>query len=227
MFGERLRKARKSKDLTLEQLANMYNLKYHGGLSKGTLSKYENNNQEPMITTVANLANILDVSVDYLIDDDVNNDIPYQYEKSLNFPDITEDYVTFPVLGEIAAGYDHIAMEDWDCDTVDIPESYLRGHSSSDFFVLRVKGDSMYPLYHDGDKVLILKQSDINASGDIGVIIYDDEYATLKKIEYEQGKNRLRLVPINPNIPPVLIEGEDIEHCRILGIPKLLIREID
>lgn len=70
MFGQRLFNARKTKNLTLEQLAQIYNDKFDGGLSKGTLSKYENGKQEPMISTVGNLASILGVSVDYLINDE-------------------------------------------------------------------------------------------------------------------------------------------------------------
>ena len=42
MFSENLKIARKRKDYTLEQLANEYNKRFGGGLSKGTLSKYEN-----------------------------------------------------------------------------------------------------------------------------------------------------------------------------------------
>ena len=58
MFSENLKIARKRKDYTLEQLANEYNKRFGGGLSKGTLSKYENGKQEPMITVVINLAEI-------------------------------------------------------------------------------------------------------------------------------------------------------------------------
>ena len=39
----------------------------------------------------------------------------------------------------------------------------------------------MYPQYQDGDKVLILRQSTVNYSGDVGAVIYDDEISTLKK----------------------------------------------
>ncbi len=67
MFGERLKEARKSKGLTLEQLAELYNKTYNKGLNKGTLSKYENSKQEPMITVVQNLAALLGVSTDYLV----------------------------------------------------------------------------------------------------------------------------------------------------------------
>lgn len=216
MFGKKLSAARKGKGLTLEQLADMYNEKYDGGMSKGTLSKYENEKQEPMISTVGNLAAILGVSADYLMG----------LSDSFPAPNITEEYTTFPVIGEIAAGYDHIALESWDGDTVDVPDSYLRGYQKDEFFVLCVKGDSMYPAYQDGDKVLILKQSVMNFSGEIGAVLYDDEIATLKKVEYKQGEDWIRLVPVNPNFPPMTIEGEQLNHCRIIGIPKLLLREV-
>lgn len=59
LFGDNLKKARKEKNLTLENLAEKYNERFDAGLSKGTLSKYENGKQEPMITVVNNLATIL------------------------------------------------------------------------------------------------------------------------------------------------------------------------
>ncbi|MDY3030528.1 MAG: helix-turn-helix transcriptional regulator [Clostridia bacterium] len=67
MFSENLKIARKRKDYTLEQLAKEYNHRFGGGMSKGTLSKYENGKQEPMITVVINLADLLGVSVDFLV----------------------------------------------------------------------------------------------------------------------------------------------------------------
>lgn len=85
----------------------------------------------------------------------------------------------------------------------------------------------MYPLYHDGDKVLILKQDTLGFSGQIGAILYDDENATLKKVEFAAGEDWLRLVPINANYPLKRITGEELNHCHIIGIPRLLIREID
>ena len=136
-----------------------------------------------------------------------------------------KDVETFPVIGDIAAGFDRIAIEDWGGETVDIPTAMLKGHSKDDFVVLSVKGDSMYPIYQENDKVLILKQSSLNYSGQIGAVIYDD-CATLKKVEYKDGEDWLKLIAINPAYPPRKIENEELEGCRILGIPKLLIREI-
>ena len=60
----------------------------------------------------------------------------------------------------------------------------------------------MYPLYMDGDKVLILKQSTLNRSGEIGAILYNGDNATLKKVEYVEGEDWMKLVPVNPEYPP-------------------------
>ncbi|MBO4265474.1 MAG: helix-turn-helix transcriptional regulator [Clostridia bacterium] len=67
MFGQRLKLARLTNKLTLEELANIYNSKFTGGLNKGTLSRYENEKQEPKVNVVKNLAAILGVSPDYLL----------------------------------------------------------------------------------------------------------------------------------------------------------------
>ena len=152
----------------------------------------------------------------------------WEDERASKYPEprITEDIVTFPVIGEMAAGYEHIALEDWDGETIDIPVQYLHGRSQKDYMVLTVKGDSMYPLYLEGDKVLVLKQSTLNRSGEIGLIRYDGEIATLKKVEYVDGENWMKLIPLNPQYPPRMIEGEDLEQCEVLGIPRLIVREI-
>ena len=141
-------------------------------------------------------------------------------------PAVTEDVVTFPVLGEVAAGYDHIAYEDWSGATVDVPKSWLRGRNRDDYFTLRVTGDSMYPEYQDGDIVLVLKQSTMNRSGQIGVVMYDDDKATLKRVEYVIGEDWMKLSPTNPMYAPVMVRDELLEHCRVLGIPKYVIREV-
>ena len=187
---------------------------------------WETGATEPDTASLQKIADYFDVTVDYLLG---RTDIKKEPEGSVikfPYPNVTEDYVTFPVIGEIAAGYDYTASEDWSGDTVDIPVSFLHGRDRSEFFVLSVHGDSMYPLYMDGDKVLILKQTTLNRSGEVGAVIYEGDLATLKKVEYVKGEDWMKLIPINPQYAPKTIEGADLELCRVLGIPKLLIREI-
>ena len=210
--GERVKQARIKASLSVDELAARI------GKDRSTIYRYESNEIEKLPTSIIEpLSKALGVLPSYLMG--------WEEDTTLVPPILSDDIVTFPIIGNIAAGYDEIAVEDWSGETVDVPVSYLRGRNKSEFFVLKVKGDSMYPLYHEGDKVLILKQSTLNRSGDIGAVMYEGECATLKKIEYVKGEDWMRLIPINPNYIPKTIEGVDLENCRVLGIPFVLIRE--
>lgn len=226
-IGEFIQRRRKELDLTLEEIG------LATGVGKSTVKKWETGFISNMgRDKIKQLAKILNVSPSVFINESIDDySVAVNIDKyngniiTLASPTVTDDVVSFPVIGNIAAGYDEIAVEDWSGETVDVPVSYLRGRNKSEFFVLKVKGDSMYPLYHEGDKVLILKQSTLNRSGDIGAVMYEGECATLKKIEYVKGEDWMRLIPINPNYIPKTIEGVDLENCRVLGIPFVLIRE--
>ncbi len=213
--GERVKQARLKAGLSADELAAKI------GKDRSTVYRYESNEIEKLPTSIIEpLSRALGVHPSYLMGWE-------EREDKLTPPTITDDVVVFPVIGSIAAGYDEIAVEDWNGDTVEIPRSFLKGDQPSDFFVLSVKGDSMYPMYHDGDTVLIRKQPSLEKSGDIGAIMYEGECATLKKIEYVSGEDWLTLVPINPEFKPKTISGADLEQCRVLGIPWLLIRELN
>ena len=213
--------AKRLSGLLEESNETTYSLASKLGLTPATISRYANALMKPKVPTVVSMAQIFNVNEAWLMGYDVSKE-----KNNLKSPNITSDAVTFPVIGEIAAGYDSLAVEDWSGETVEIPLSFLRGRKKEEYFVLSVKGDSMYPLYMDGDKVLILRQTTLNHSGEIGAIMYED-YATLKKVEYVNGEDWLKMIPVNPQYPPKRIEGSELEECRVLGIPKLLIREIE
>ena len=205
LIGSRIKNRRKQLGKTQEDVAKIV------GVTKQTIQKYENN----IITNIpSDKIELMAYALNWSEADIMG----------WNKPNITDDVVSFPILGDVAAGFDHIALEDWEGDTIEIPSSYLHGRPQTDFFILRVKGDSMYPQYQDGDVVLVLKQSCVDHPGDVGVVIYDGEYATLKKIEFAEGKNYLNLVPINPEYCPKKLVDEELERCHIIGVPRALIR---
>ena len=217
-FCDRIRSRREELCLSQDELAKRLGYK-----SRSTINKIELGINDVSQSKIIALAKALETTVGYLMGDDEGNG----YAANDSQIKITEDYTTFPVIGDIAAGFDHTAIENWEGETIDVPNSYLKGRSPSEFFVLCVKGNSMFPTYQENDKVLILRQATMNYSGQVGAIMYDDDCATLKRIEYKQGEDWLRLVAINPNYPAVVIENERLEHCRVLGIPQLLLREIN
>lgn len=216
-IGDNIRYLRRNRSMTQPELADILGYK-----SYTTIQKWETGMAEPPLKSVHAMAKLFGVDIDSLTKDDLASGFG-------GSPTVTDDVVSFPVLGDVAAGYDRLAvMDDVEIgEKIDIPRSYLRGRPASDYFVLKVRGDSMWPMYLDGDKVLVLHQSTMNRSGEIGVVVYGDEAATLKKIEYTMGEDWMRLVPLNLNkYQPELIEGERLEHCRVLGIPRMVIREI-
>ena len=227
----RLRKImtdRNLKQVDILEMAKPYTKKYDVKLNKNDLSQYLSGKVEPGQHKLFILGLTLNVSEAWLM----GYDVPMERTQTKVIspfpePNITEDYATFKIIGNVAAGYNGIAEEQYDGDDIDIPLTYLRGRPQSDFFVLRVKGQSMYPEYRDGDIVLVLKTPTLEFSGDIGVVLYDGEMATLKKVEFVMGEDWMRLIPLNPAFETKTIKNEDLEQCQILGVPKLLIRPIN
>lgn len=61
LFNERLKEIRIKKNLTQEEFAKLLNI------SPSSISLYETGNREPSLSTLVNIAKILDVSTDYLL----------------------------------------------------------------------------------------------------------------------------------------------------------------
>lgn len=207
--SERIKEAMEKKQISQAEICK------RTGIDKGSMSSYVSGRYEPKSDRIILIAEALNVSSSWLS----GFNVPMAVLKS---PLLTVDFVVLPVIGEIAAGYEHIAIEDWEGDTIAIPDIYVKGHPDN-YIVLRIIGDSMYPFYLEGDKVLIRRQDAVE-SGDVAAVLYENEYATLKKIEYT--KESMKLIPFNPEYQVREIEGEEINRCRIIGIPKLLIRDI-
>lgn len=206
--GPRIKELRKRAKLSQEELA-----KLTGYTDRSSISRIEKGEIDISETKIKLFASALGVTV---------TDILGMTEPV----DLTDQTVTFGILGDIAAGYDLFTNEEYTNGSVEIPVSWLRGRPKNDYFVLRVSGDSMYPTYQDGDLVLILRQSTMNHSGQIGAVIFDDDKPTIKRIEYVYGEDWMRLVPINPAFPPMMVTDERLEHCHVLGIVKKLVRDV-
>lgn len=133
--------------------------------------------------------------------------------------------ISIRFLGTVAAGYNHVAVDEHEC--LKVPGEWLGHRRPEEFFALRVKGDSMYPKYCNGDEILCLHDESSAESGQVYVVLYGDEEATLKKIECSPNDGYIDLVPINPMFPPKRIEGSDLNQFRILGRVVRLIRTED
>lgn len=208
-FGDKLKECRKAKNMTLEELALKYNRRFDGGMSKGTLSKYENNKQEPLVSVVTNLTELLDISSDYLLGRSDNPNLDFNTDSSTN-----NNVYPIPVFNSVSAGIGRLA------DTVPdefVPTFLPYGASPENYIRVNVSGDSMSPLIDDGSQILVRLQSSVE-NGSIAVVMVDDEDAFVKKINY--GNNWIELESINPYYPIRKFENSDTSRVSVLGIVK-------
>ncbi len=132
--------------------------------------------------------------------------------------DTTTEIATLRLEGEVAAGRltEAISQREF----VKVPRALLT-NESSEYFALKVKGDSMIGDYiMDGDMVIIKRQS-IASNGQTIVAMVDNE-ATIKK--FYQKKTGIELHPANPNYDIIRVKRNS--DFKILGIMTSLIRKV-
>ena len=204
-LGEKIRDLRIANGMTQEELAAKL------GTTKQTVWKYENDVVTNLpLKKISGLADALRTSPGYLMG--------WTIEEA-------EETVKVRYIGDVAAGFNHLAVDEY--ETMEVPKSWLRGRPASAYFAMRVSGNSMYPDYKDGDEVLCLATNEMGGSGKVGVIIYNSEQATLKRLVYKKGEDWLDLVPVNPMVPTERIEGYELELCKVIGKPLRLIRNVE
>lgn len=74
---------------------------------------------------------------------------------------------------------------------------------------VRISGDSMTPLFADGQTVFVRQQQELE-NGDIGIFVLNGE-AFCKKLDSENG----RLISLNPKYPPIPLD--DYSDLRVVG----------
>ena len=121
-----------------------------------------------------------------------------------------------PIVGVVRAGIGGAAHENIE-GYESVSKSDLNGHDTSEYFWLRVKGDSMEPELYEGDLVLVHKQTSVD-SGTLAVVLVDDiadSEGLVKIIHY--GKDWIELVSNNENYPPRRFEQQDVLRIYVVG----------
>jgi repressor LexA len=110
-----------------------------------------------------------------------------------------------PVLGRVAAGKPTLAVENLE-GTIPLPTEWARG---KEVFLLRVKGDSMFPYILPDDYVVVRSQPSAE-NGDVVVTLVGEE-ATVKRF-FKKG----RKIELKPDNETIQIE-EGLGEVQILG----------
>ena len=118
-----------------------------------------------------------------------------------------------PIYGTIPAGIPITAIQDIE-DYEEIDPSMLRGGKR--YFGLKVKGNSMYPMFMEGDTIIVRQQPDCE-SGQVCAVRVNGDDATLKKVIKQGGTTVLQ--PLNPEYEPMFFVGSAGEpSLEIMGV---------
>ena len=207
LLGQKIKELRLENGVLQRQLASLLEI------DTPMFSKIERGNRRAKRAQVIQIANYFNVSVDYLLGNDVNN---ADDTKISNLIKIDNDkMVKIPVSGVIKAGIPMLAEENIiDFEYVHQEELQL----GEEYFYLQIKGDSMINAsIKDGSRVLIKKQNFIENDGDIMAVRVNGDEATLKRVYRQQ--NGLVLQSENPKYAPMFYPASDVEvgYVSIIG----------
>lgn len=145
-----------------------------------TFTDWCNANIYPRIDKIELLANYFEIK---------KSDLVENKEKLL--PDWKQ---AFPLLGTVKAGYDYLASE----NIIGYVSIDKKLSDPENYFALKVTGDSMQPVLYEDDIVIVHRQNDIE-SGQIAIVLVNNEEATVKKvIKYD---DHIELIAFNSYYP--------------------------
>ena len=180
------------------------------GISESLLSKYLSGSAVARQKKLTLLADALNVNEVWLM----GYDVPMNRE--LNPIPLSElNRTEIPVLGKVKAGYDYLANEN------------IIGHIFLDFkpsdpenyYALQVTGDSMEPLFSDGDIAIVHKQDNFDSGNTCIVLINGDEATVKKVVRMDDG---IDLIAMNPYYPVRHFNKNEMDEIPVKVIGKVI-----
>lgn len=199
-LGDRIKNLRKERHLTQSDLMNILRNKYDMKTDRVMISKWETGFQTPHIDTLKILAEVLEVSADFLLTGVENIQAEASEESTIPVKKIR-------MLGSIACGTPIFCNEEYEY-------VLATGNNANADFCLTARGDSMINArIADGDIVFIKQQSTVE-NGEIAAVVIGDE-ATLKRVY--KTNDGLMLVAENPAYQPMYFSGDELSQTYVLG----------
>lgn len=205
---ERLKKARTDAGLKQNELAEML------GIPVRTYRSYEHGERDIGTALLLNICKTLGVSSDFLLGRD-------QPADSIE-AEPQENIYQIPIYETVAAGFGAYASDSI-CGYM--PLFIATKEEAEQTMVIRVRGDSMYPVIPDGSRVQVHRQNYAD-NGQIVVMLIDGEEGVLKRYYLDDGRGEVRLESYNPTYPPRIFRGADIERLRLVGVAVSVVADL-
>lgn len=175
-LDDRIRKIRKKLGLSQTDFAKKLGLK-----SKMGVSHYENGTADPDISTVLKICKMGGVTENWLL---YGNDVGYVADKRGQEVHESAEYnvgrYEVPVVSLIAAGITELGDEVDRAPKITLPYKEAKG-----CIAFQVTGDSMAPLYVEGD-ILIVKErgGEMPRDGFIYVVEWEEDTKVMRAVKY-------------------------------------------
>lgn len=204
-IGIKIRKLRKEKGLTQEQLGELI------GVKKSAVAKYENNRVENLKrATIQRLAEVLDVSPSYFFEEDKNI-----------YDSINVSFRNIPLYSNLCCGNGGF-VDDNIIEMIPVPSKGL--NPNLEYFCQYANGKSMIGAGIDDGDLLVFEKTDKVDSGVIGCFCLNDNVATCKK--YKELENIIMLQPMNNDYEPIVIDPYN-NNVRCIGKLKKVIKDFE
>ena len=191
-----------------EEMKNSLNLKSKSGIHR-LISALEERGFVKRLAHKARALEVVKLPENASANDIFNSFTPSVIKGGLDKNEETKS-TDVSVLGSIAAGTPIEAIQQ-EVDRVALPENL---QNNGEHYGLKVKGDSMIEAgINDGDTVIVKKTSNVD-SGQIAVVLIDDQEATLKRVR-KKG-NTIALEAANRNYGTKIYAANRIKIQGIL-----------
>lgn len=184
------------------------------GISKQSYNNYERGKRQASHEMLIKIAQLLDTSVDSLLSE---TNVRPELE-----PVPRDNIYQIPIYETVAAGFGAYASDSI-CGYM--PLFIATKEEAEQTMVIRVRGDSMYPVIPDGSRVQVRRQNYAD-NGQIVVMLIDGEEGVLKRYYLDDGRGEVRLESYNPAYPPRIFRGADIERLRLVGVAVSVVADL-
>lgn len=218
-LGSKIRHLREKKNMTQTELSQILGMKTYT-----TVSKWENNENFPKGKDLKELAELFEVSADYLLGlskenissiETIYNKLEtqrqtkvYDFAKEQLEKQIEENNKVIPLVGKTAANPAVLEYADIDIEQ----HSFAHVPEGADC-AINIQGDSMEPLIKNGSIVFYKRQCDVE-NGEIAIVEINGEGVTCKKVIKDYNSQAIILRSINAKYDDKKLCGEEI---RIIG----------
>lgn len=206
MKSERIRELRKKHGLTQQKLGELI------GVKKSSISQWENDEHSPSGDNLAQLSKVFGVSAHWLA---TGKGSP---ELSNVEPAVIPQGNRVPILSYVQAGNWREMCEQATAFDGNVEYVSAGGEIGPYGFGLWLRGDSMVPLFKEGD-LIIVDPDESPQPGDYVVAKNGSDEATFKKYRPrgidESGQEVFELVPLNDDYPTM---HSDRQHIQIIGV---------